>query len=105
MKASHDLERVGVREWMDLTSMCVATTASLRRAVENDTPNTDDNSRVEFLSPLALTASTVDANAEWINRCEVNADEIFDETVSPQTIERFEQGDISSRFGSVTEAY
>ena len=58
--------------------MCVATTASLQRAVRNDVPNIDDNSRVEFLSPLALTSSTVDANAEWIDGCDVSNDELFD---------------------------
>jgi len=87
-----DLERVGVLEWTDLTGMCVATTSSLRRAVEHDTPNTDDNGRVEFLSPLALMADTVSANAEWINRCDVSVDELFDESVSPETLEVFELG-------------
>jgi spermidine synthase len=95
-----DLERVGVCEWTDLTCMCVATTASLRRAVENDTPNTDDNSRVEFLSPLALTADTVGANARWVNECGVSVDEIFDESVSPETVDWFEQGREISQTGS-----
>ena len=95
-----DLERVGVCEWIDLTGMCVATTASLRRAVENDTPNTDDNSRVEFLSPLALTADTVAANARWVNECGVSVDEIFDESVSPETVDWFEQGREASQTGS-----
>jgi len=86
-----DLERVGVRQWTDLTGMCVATTASLRRAVADDKPNTDDNSRVEFLSPLALTADTVGANKRWIGACDVSVDEIFDESVSPKTVEDLEQ--------------
>ncbi len=73
-----DLERIAVNDWSILTDMCVATTASLQRAVWNDVANTDDNSRVEFLSPLALTSSTVDANAEWIDKCEVSTDELFD---------------------------
>jgi len=95
-----DLERVGVRQWADLTGMCVATTASLRRAVENDVPNTDDNSRVEFLSPLALTADTVGANATWINECGVSVDELFDETASPETVEAFKQSRNTPQTGS-----
>ena len=72
-----DLERVAVNEWSVLTDMCVATSTSLRRAVESDIPNTDDNSRVEFLSPLALASDTTEANATWIGECEVEVDELF----------------------------
>ena len=96
----NDLERVGVFQWADLTGMCVATTASLRQVVENDTPNTDDNSRVEFLSPLALTASTVESNAAWINECDVSLAELFDETVSPETVEAFKQSRETTQTGS-----
>ena len=86
-----DVERVSVTDWTELARMCVATTSSLREAVRDEIPNTDDNSRVEFLSPLALMSDTINANQAWISRCEVNIEELFDESVSASTIEMFKQ--------------
>jgi hypothetical protein len=82
-----DLERISIAKWTDLAGMCVATTASLRAAVQNDEANTDDNGRVEFLSPLALTKNMTHANRAWIGRCKVDLEELLDPEVSPEAVD------------------
>jgi spermidine synthase len=86
-----DLERVAVTHWTQLAKRGLATTESLRLALREDVPNTDDNSRVEFLSPLALTDYTAFGNWAWIVECDVDLDEFFSPSVSQETTEEFRE--------------
>jgi len=85
-----DLERVSISDWTEIARMCVATTASLRQAVRNEAPNTDDNARVEFHSPLTFTKYQSFANWSWIDACAVSVEELFDDTVAPEVVAEIE---------------
>jgi spermidine synthase len=86
-----DLERISITDWRDIAKMCVGTTSGLRTAIENDVANTDNNGRVEFLSPYTLTKSMMMPNRQWISECGISLNELFDEAVSESTLREFRE--------------
>jgi len=85
-----DLDRISVVDWSQLARRALATTESLRRSVMGDEPNTDDNSIVEFLSPISLSGFMAYRNWAWMVECDVDLGEFLYGSVSPATVEEFE---------------
>lgn len=90
-RVRRDLERAAVGEWIEMAKMCLGTSASLRQLVRNDKSNTDDNSLVEFLSPLALAEYMSFANRAWVSWSEVNVEELFSPATSREVVSEFEE--------------
>ncbi|MCK4546675.1 MAG: fused MFS/spermidine synthase [Candidatus Eisenbacteria sp.] len=90
-RVRRDLARISITDWKNIAMMCVGTTEGLREAVRDDVPNTDDNGRVEFLSPYAMTRNMMKANRAWISECKVSLSELLDSSVSDEIREEFRE--------------